>query len=220
MLLLWAFVLLAMCRVSAFVTTQVSPCAHTILLCRKLSVAADDEISNASSLLSAYDKAFLQRVKAGRAEGRTAAVTEFQRALSLGSQALLEERKELAQACRQLAAQADIVTLGIMAESGQRGLQVLKQWVPALALQKGVLRALDDTDREIPIDTLDGSPVYIKYNSREGGDAYMKPYAGHNRKYCSVTDLTQTMISMVVCNMCMRHLQLAAALLGSNQLLQ
>jgi Domain of unknown function (DUF1824) len=183
MFLLLVLALLTVSRISAFVVTQVSPCAHTILQCSKKPVAAD-EIGTASSLLSAYDKAFLQRVKAGRAEGRTAAETEFQRAQSLGSQALLDERRELAEACRKLAAQADVVTLGIMAETGERGLQVLKQWVPALALQKGMLRALDETDREIPIDTLDGSPVYIKYNSREGGDAYMKPCAGHNRKYC------------------------------------
>jgi Domain of unknown function (DUF1824) len=128
MFLLLVLALLAANRISAFVVQQAPPCAHTILQCSKQPVAAD-EISTASSLLSAYDKAFLQRVKSGRAEGRTAAETEFQRAQSLGSQALLDERRELAEACKQLAAQADIVTLGIMAETGERGLQVLKQWV-------------------------------------------------------------------------------------------
>jgi len=54
------------------------------------------------------------------------------------------------------------VMLGICAPNAQEGLSTLKQWVAALQLPRGLLHGMDVDG--VAID-LDGSAVYIKYNS-------------------------------------------------------
>ena len=72
--------------------------------------------------------------------------------------------------------------LGICAESAQEGLATLKTWVTALHLPRGLLHGMDLDGK--PLD-LEGSAVYIKYNSggvtsfaeirKRGLDAVWKP---------------------------------------------
>jgi len=69
------------------------------------------------------------------------------------------------------------VILGILADTGQQGVDVLRNWVSGLSLPRGVLRAYDDIGDEINVNSLLDSPVYIKYNSTAAGDAYMKSNA-------------------------------------------
>lgn len=146
------------------------------------STSCDDlSCETATRRLENFDRDFLRRIKAGKLEGRSASEVEFARAQSLGVEELQKERKELREACRMLAESAEIVTLGIMAETGERGLTTLKQWVTGLEISRGVLRAVDEAGAEVPPDTYNGQPVYIKYSSKTGGDAYMKPYGGGNR---------------------------------------
>ena len=48
-----------------------------------------------------------------------------------------------------------------------------------LGLQRGILTAVDElSGKQVSIETLNDTPVYIKYNSSMGGDAYMKAYDG------------------------------------------
>ena len=47
-----------------------------------------------------------------------------------------------------------------------------------LELPRGILRTYDDAGNEVMTGSLNGVPVYIKYNSSTSGDAYMKPFDG------------------------------------------
>jgi len=109
------------------------------------------------------------------------AVVELERAQELKGEGLKAERERLRGATALVTQRADSVVLGIMAESGRRGVRALRAWVEGLGLPRGVLRAVDETTgEEVDIEGLDDRPVYIKYNSTERGDAYMKPYDGGN----------------------------------------
>ena len=129
-------------------------------------------------MLAAFDEAYIARMKKGRAEGKSPFAVEFDRAQLLKSDGLLREREQLREATKAVAAVAAETTLGIKAESGLQGLAVLRNWVSGLSLTRGVLRAVDENNQEVAVGRWDDSPVYIKYNSTEGGDAYMKPYEG------------------------------------------
>lgn len=72
------------------------------------------------------------------------------------------------------------VVLGIKAESGETGLKTLQRWVDKLGLVRGTLRAFSEAGAEVPFDELMYEKVYIKYNSSNGGDAWMKPFAGES----------------------------------------
>lgn len=136
------------------------------------------ELEAALASLARFDEAYLARMRQGRAQGKTPQQVEFERAQLLKAAGLKAEREELRTATKLVASVAIETTLGIKAESGTRGLEVLKAWVGGLSLTRGVLRAVDENNVEVPIDRWNDFPVYIKYNSTEGGDAYMKPYEG------------------------------------------
>lgn len=72
------------------------------------------------------------------------------------------------------------VVLGIKAETGEAGLKALQCWVNELGLVRGTLRAYSESGEEIPVDELNYEKVYIKYNSSNAGDAWMKPFAGES----------------------------------------
>ena len=80
---------------------------------------------------------------------------------------------------QEIAEESVEIVMGIMAESGNAGIQALKSWVGGLGLQRGILTAVDElSGKQVSIETLNDTPVYIKYNSSMGGDAYMKAYDG------------------------------------------
>jgi hypothetical protein len=117
-------------------------------------------------------------MREGRKDGLTPQATEFKRIQAVGGEAVKAERAKLRAAAIEVVSKADEVVLGIMADTLASGISILKTWIPALNLPRGVLRALDANGGEIELDTLSDSPIYIKYNSSEGGDAYCKAYNG------------------------------------------
>jgi len=140
---------------------------------------SDNDVPTALAVLAAYDQSYLARMKRGREEGKTPASIEFERAQEVKSEGLQLERELLRIATKIVAAAAVEMTLGIKAESGQQGLRVLRNWVSGLCLKRGVLRAVDENNASVDVEHwMHDVSVYIKYNSSEGGDAYMKPYRG------------------------------------------
>lgn len=92
---------------------------------------------------------------------------------------LIREREALRASILTVTKNSKSVIFGIMAESGERGLEVLRAWTQGLELPRRTLLAVDDiTNREIELASLDEASVYVKYDSGKGGDAYMKRYAG------------------------------------------
>lgn len=121
------------------------------------------------------------RLKQARADGKAMSLVELERAQQLKADGLKAERDGLRRATICTTRQATEVVLGIMSDSGARGIRVLKSWVTGLILPRGVLRAMDEkTGDEVSIETWNDRPVYIKYNSSDSGNAYMKTYDGGN----------------------------------------
>lgn len=89
------------------------------------------------------------------------------------------ERSRLRQSCIEIASAANQVVLGITCRNGIEGVEVLRSWVDGLGLPRGYLRGLNDLGEEVEYTTFDSAEgVYIKYNSTDAGNAYMKSYAG------------------------------------------
>jgi hypothetical protein len=152
--------------------------AHTRTRHRLLR-SNQNQLEEACQTLSDYNTAYLSRMREGRKDGLTPQATEFKRIQADGGEAVKAERATLRAAAMEVVSKADEVVLGIMADTLASGIRVLKTWIPALDLPRGVLRAVDANGAEIELDTLSDSPgVYIKYNSSEGGDAYCKAYTG------------------------------------------
>ena len=67
----------------------------------------------------------------------------------------------------------------MMADSGLRGVEALRAWTNGLSLKRNLLYAMDEISNvELPVSALDNLPVYVKYSTLKGGDAYMKEYRG------------------------------------------
>ena len=121
------------------------------------------------------------RLKKARADGRPIALVELERVQLLKAEGMKAERDKLRISTIATTRFAREIVLGIMADSGARGIRVLKAWIGALYLPRGVLRAVDENSgEEVDIDGWNDRPVYIKYNSTDKGDAYMKAYDGGN----------------------------------------
>ena len=138
------------------------------------------ELSLSLCFLEDFDRNYVLRVAEGRRLGLSPQRTEFRRAQQLGKEGLQREREELRRHLLCVSSQSERVVLGIMADSGHRGLEVLRAWTAGLSLPRNKLFAVDDLDNgELDVSSLDEVGVYIKYDSRKNdGDAYMKPYAG------------------------------------------
>ena len=121
------------------------------------------------------------RNKKGRNEGLSRLKIEFLRAQEMGSENIIRERERLKDCTVEIAKSSKEVVLGIMADNGSKAISILQCWVPNLGFKKGILRAVDENNINIPIDELKDCPVYVKYNSTDNGDAYMKLYNGENR---------------------------------------
>lgn len=123
----------------------------------------------------------LLRLKKARADGRQIAVVELERAQLLKAEGMKAERDGLRISTVATRHHSQEIVLGIMADSGARGIRILKAWIGGLDLPRGVLRAVDENSgEEVGIDEWNDRPVYIKYNSTDQGDAYMKAYDGGN----------------------------------------
>ena len=86
----------------------------------------------------------LLRLKKARADGRSIALVELERAQLLKSEGVKAERDGLRTSTAAATHLAHEIVLGIMADSGARGIRVLKAWTGALDLPRGVLRAVDE----------------------------------------------------------------------------
>eukprot|EP01041_Mallomonas_annulata_P013255 gene13255-28071_t len=132
-------------------------------------------------VLEIFNNQFLGRQDEGRKKGLSPMQMEFRRAQELGPAQLLEERLQIRESLVNLASCSKEIVLGIMAENSDRAISVLRLWVTGLGIKRGVLRAVDENNAEVDISSFGSKAVYVKYNSTDGGDAYIKPYAGENR---------------------------------------
>lgn len=134
-------------------------------------------------ILESFNEKFLRRMDEGRKQGRTFRQVDFDYAQSIGANGIKNERLQLRNATIEVSSAAKEIIISIMAENCDRALTVLRSWVIGLGLKKGVLRAMNDDSIEVDIGDLQSSnsAVYVKYNSSDNGDAYMKPYNGDYR---------------------------------------
>lgn len=70
------------------------------------------------------------------------------------------------------------VILGIKADNGAQGIEILQNWVTGLTLPRGLLFCYNRLGDEVLHTQLAEEAVYIKYNSTDSGNAVMKPYEG------------------------------------------
>ena len=145
-----------------------------------LGLALNPELALSLRHLEDFDRDYVLRVAEGRRQGLSPQRAEFRRAQQLGKERLQLEREELRRHLLCVSLRSERVVLGIMADSGSRGLEVLRAWTTGLSLPRNKLFAVDDLDSgQLDVSSLDEVGVYIKYDSRKNdGDAYMKPYAG------------------------------------------
>jgi len=144
----------------------------------RFSTLSSSELQSSLKVLEEFNAAYLERMKRGRELGIPPHIIEYERAQLLQAEGLREENEKLRAATKQVASVATVTIMGLKAETGIQGLKFLKEWVSGLSLPRGVLRAVDESNSEVPISSWDHQPVYIKYNSSENGNAYMKPYEG------------------------------------------
>ena len=140
------------------------------------------DLGNAIDHLEAYNTEFIARMQDGRKKSLSPAKIEFRRAQELGPAKLQAERIDLRNSAVIVAKHSNEVILGIMAENYDRAIITLQDWVPKLGLKKGILRTVDDNNEVVDISSFSSTQsVYVKFNSTDGGDAYMKSYDGLNR---------------------------------------
>ena len=136
---------------------------------------------NRTSRCCSCSLADLLLLKQSKIEGKPLAVLQFERAQKLKKEGLQIERDQLRSSVLTIVKESESITLGIMADTGERAIQTLRSWVAALELPRGVLRAVEESSaKELEIDALKNVPVYLKYGPALSGDAYMKQYAGGN----------------------------------------
>lgn len=139
------------------------------------------DLNKSLAVLEEFNRDYLIRMREGRNEGLTPQAIEFKRVQALKADTIKAEREILKAATIEVVEASSEVVLGIMAESGTAGIRALQNWVGGLSLSRGILTAVDHASgKEIAIESLKDRPVYIKYNSEKGGDAYMKSYDGGN----------------------------------------
>jgi hypothetical protein len=140
-------------------------------------VSEPTDVASASlEVLSEYDADYLRRMRNGRKEGKTPYQVELEHAQTLQADGIQEQREQLRSAVSVVVFESSETCLGIMAKSGEKAIEVLRSWIGGLELPRGLLTAVDETGVAMDVNDLMNTPVYIKYNSTMGGDAYMKPY--------------------------------------------
>lgn len=145
---------------------------------KSIPFALNTAVSDALASLDRYNTEYLQRIKSGKKAGKSPELVEYERTQMLKQDGVREERLKLGDSIRTVTEASKEVVLGIMATRGSAAISCLKAWVQILGLPRGVIRAIDNSDKGIEVCDLNDAPVYLKYNSSEGGDCYMKPYSG------------------------------------------
>jgi hypothetical protein len=115
-------------------------------------------------------------MKIGRKEGKSPKRVEIERAQILKSEGIKQEREKLRRAVSIVSKVSKAISLGIMSETGTLALDILKLWINHLELPHGKLHGTDESGAEISVDSMMSIPVYLKYNSSDPYNAYMKPY--------------------------------------------
>jgi len=136
------------------------------------------KLQESLKILTNYNVEYLLRIKQGRIARKGPRVVEYERAQQLKMDGIKTERVLLQGALKDVTMVADEVVMGIMADRGSQAIKVLRGWVKYLELPRGVIRCIDINEKDVDPATLNDSPVYLKYNSTENGDCYMKPYNG------------------------------------------
>ena len=143
------------------------------------SESVADELTRSIDFVTSFNNNFTERVSDGRKIGLSVINIEFRRVQELGADGVRKEREEIRKSVSVISKNSKQIVLGITAESGDRAILTLRNWIQALELPRGVLRIYDDDG--IETNATYSFPVYLKYNSSDHGDAYMKPYKGVNR---------------------------------------
>eukprot|EP00596_Hydrurales_sp_CCMP1899_P000003 CAMPEP_0119038542 /NCGR_PEP_ID=MMETSP1177-20130426/7528_1 /TAXON_ID=2985 /ORGANISM="Ochromonas sp, Strain CCMP1899" /LENGTH=230 /DNA_ID=CAMNT_0007001273 /DNA_START=40 /DNA_END=732 /DNA_ORIENTATION=+ len=141
------------------------------------------ELQSAMAVLKQYDSQYLAQMKRAKAEGRPVAVLELERVQQLKGEGVRAERAALKSALIVVTKEADQITLGIMAETGERAVTTLQSWVSGLDLPRGLLRGVQENSTEdVSVESFNAVPVYLKYGPSgiDKGDAYLKAYGGNN----------------------------------------
>jgi hypothetical protein len=120
----------------------------------------------------------LERQEIARKKRDSPILAEMQYMRSLGPEATQQLWSDIRDNTKQLSQSASEVILGIKAETGVVGLSALRAWVSSLSLPRGILTSYNDMGTEISYEDMLHQPVYIKYNSTDSGNAYMKEYKG------------------------------------------
>lgn len=120
----------------------------------------------------------LSRHKEDNLKGLKPAQVEFAWLQSLGKSKSNALWNDLRLASLHISTVASEVVLGIKASTGEQAISTLKSWVTGLNLARGILNAYDIEGNEIQPLSLSEQTVYVKYNSTNNGDAYMKDFAG------------------------------------------
>jgi hypothetical protein len=117
-------------------------------------------------------------MKKGRTEGKSPRRVEMERAQVLKTEGIRRERQQLREAVKLIVPQSKEICLGIMASSYISGIKCLNSYTRELSLPKGLLYAYDLNGQEISLDSLDlqRQSIYMKYNSSDNGNVYVKPY--------------------------------------------
>eukprot|EP01038_Epipyxis_sp_PR26KG_P015143 gene15143-20395_t len=125
----------------------------------------------------------IERMRKGRLEGKSPKIIEFYRLQELGAMKIKQELSSCRNTTMLISKHSSSIVLGIMAETGEKGLTVLQGWINNLNLKdvnKSSIRMVDVDGAAIDQDSLLNKPVYIKYNSTISEDTYMKQYGGEN----------------------------------------
>lgn len=120
----------------------------------------------------------MSRHKEDGAKGLAPQQVEFAWLQSLGKSNANALWSDLRLSSKHISATASEVVLGIKASTGEQAISTLKNWVTGLNLPRGILNAYDNDGNEVQPQSLSEKVVYVKYNSTNNGDAYMKDFAG------------------------------------------
>ena len=140
-----------------------------------------DDLVQSVNFLAKYNEEFIKDLSEAKSLGLSPSQMTFRRAQKKGLSNVKNENERLRKSICKVRESSRQLVFGIMAESGEIGIQVLKSWIAALNVEKGLIFPLDENGIETKLENLLLIPVYIKYNSSDSGNAYLKPYLGPNR---------------------------------------
>lgn len=118
------------------------------------------------------------RQKEARKSKKSPVLAEIEWMQSVGSSGVQQVWSGIKMSSKTIVSTSNEVVLGLKAETGEEAIAALRNWVSSLGLQRGILRAYNEIGDEVSYDTFLDQPAYIKFNSTDSGNAYMKSYEG------------------------------------------